>query len=225
MPSLQTFHDSVKRGDLDAIRTALSEQPALLNQKNEAGQSAFVLASYYGQAQTASYLLSLNPELDIFSECIAGMEQRALADVDRDPALLASHNSDGWTPLHLAAFFGRVNLAAVLLERGADVNAVSTNQMQNAPLHAAVAGRKTEVVKLLVSQGANLNGRQTGGWTPLHGAAQNGDLEIVETLLVNGAHAHARADNNQSPLDLAMLRGHAEVVALLQLADEGSQPQ
>lgn len=225
MPSLEAFHDSVKRGDLPAVQSALAEDPTLLNGKNSAGQNAFVLASYYGQQPVAQYLLTLNPELDVFSATIAGLEERVLSAVDADTSLLASHNNDGWTPLHLAAFFGRANLAAALIDRGADVNARSTNHMQNTPLHAAVAGRKAQVVKLLVAQGARVNSTQSGGWTALHGAAQNGDTEIVETLLTHGADAQARADNNQRPLDLALTRGHSDIAALLQLAGENASAQ
>ncbi len=59
MPSLESFHESVKNGNLAAARAALEEQPDLLNARNEAGQSAFVFASYYGQQDVAAYLLSL----------------------------------------------------------------------------------------------------------------------------------------------------------------------
>jgi uncharacterized protein len=216
MPDLKTFHESVKSGDLNAVRAALGENPQLLNAHNETGQTAFLLANYYGQKAIVDYLLSLHPELDIFSASVAGLQSRVLDFIEQDTSLLHAHNNDGWTPLHMTAFFGRADLAAALIERGANVDERSTNQMKNTPLHAAVAGGKLQLVKLLVAQGADVNASQTGGWTPLHGAAQNGDRDIVETLLAHGAHVHARADNNQSPLDLAMLKGHAGVAALLQ---------
>jgi ankyrin repeat protein len=225
MPDLKTFQESVKRGDLEAVRETLAEQPELLNGKNEAGQSAFLLANYYGQKDVAAYLLSLDPELDIFTACIAGLEDRVLPAVEQDRSVLHAHSTDGWTPLHLTAFFGRADLAAKLIGKGAEVDARSTNQMQNTPLHAAVAGRKHELVKLLLAQGANVNATQSGGWTALHGAAQNGDLAIVESLLEAGAHVHAQADNNQTALDLALTKGHADVAGLLQLAGEEAQQQ
>lgn len=225
MPEVDSFHDAVKRGDLSAVQAALHATPELLNATNASGQTAFVLANYYNQPGVASFLLTLQPQLDVFSASIAGLEDRVLAMIEGDPSLIGGHNSDGWTPLHLASFFGKANLAAALIERGADVNARSTNQMQNAPLHAAVAGRKTQIVKLLLAQGADANRAQRGGWTPLHGAAQNGDVEIVEALIASGAHVHARADNNQLPIDLAMTRGHSDVVALLQLQGEEAAAQ
>jgi ankyrin repeat protein len=214
--SLKTFHEQVKRGDLAGVRAAVAEDPALVDAANEAGQTAFLLAKYYGQNQTADYLLSLNPKLDAFMACVAGLTAQVLGEVDAHPSLLTAHSNDGWTPLHLAAFFGYPELAAALIDRGADVNACSSNQMHNTPLHAAVAGRRVELVKLLLERGADVNARQHGGWTALHGAAQAGDREIVEILLANGAHMNARADNNQSPLDLAFMKGHHEIVSLLE---------
>lgn len=216
MPDVKSFHEQVKRGDLDGVRSALSEDPALLDATNEAGQSAFLLAKYYGRNEMAEHLLSLNPKLDVFNACVAGLDSRVLAEVDRDSSILSAHSTDGWTPLHLAAFFGHPALANALLDRGADVNARSTNTMRNTPLHAAVAGRKADVTKVLLDRGADANARQEGGWTALHGAAQSGDREIVELLLANGADTNARAENNQSALDFALMKGHQDIAALLE---------
>ncbi len=216
MPDLKTFHEQVKRGDLDGVRAALAEDPSLLNAANEAGQTAFLLAKYYRQEDTAGYLLGLNPKLDIFQACVAGETQAVLSEIDRDPTLLEKRSSDGWTPLHLAAFFGRPELATALLDRGAQVDARSTNAMKNTPLHAAAAGGHAELVDLLVKRGADPNAQQEGGWTALHSAAQAGNREMVSVLVANGAHVNVRAENSQGPLDMALMKGHSEVAALLE---------
>lgn len=216
MPDLNSFLDQVKRGDLQNVRAALAADPALLNATNDAGQTAFLLAKYYGQTATADYLLSLHPDLDLFTQCVAGLTSDVLGEIDRDPSLLEAQNGDGWTPLHLAAFFGHPELAKALLNRGANVDSRSTNAMKNTPLHAAIAGRKSDVVRVLIDRGADVNARQTGGWTALQSAAQSGDRELVELLLVSGADPNLRADNNQAALDLALLKGHAEIAELLE---------
>ncbi len=216
MADLKSFHEQVKRGDLESVRAAIAENHALLDETNDAGQSALLLAKYYRQEETAKYLLSLHPKLDIFNASVAGEVSVVLDYLNRDPSLLEQHSSDGWTPLHLAAFFGHSDLANALLDRGAKVDAVSTNAMKNTPLHAAAAGGKTELVQLLLKRGANPNARQEGGFAPLHSAAQAGNREMVEALLADGADINARAANNQCPLDLAMMAGKQEVVALLE---------
>jgi ankyrin repeat protein len=215
MTDVRTFHESVKSGDLAAVRASLAENPSLLDAKNDAGQDAVLLSKYYGKPDVTVHLLSLHPRLDIFTAAAVDDAACVLSELDRDPALIASHSSDGWTPLHLAAFFGNRSLALQLLERGAEVDARSVNTMKNTPLHAATAGRKIELVRLLLDEGAAVNASQEGGWTALHAAAQNGDGDLVELLLARGANLGARADNNQSPLDLALLKGHHHIAALL----------
>lgn len=216
MPDLHEFHEEVKRGNLEAVRAAIGEDPSLLNATNASGQSAFLLAKYYRQEATADFLLSLNPKLDVFNLCVAGRASAALEAIDRDPQLLKAHSSDGWTPLHLAAFFGHPEIATALLDRSAEVDARSTNGLNNTPLHAAAAGAHTTLVELLLARGANPNARQEGGWTALHSAAQAGNRRMVEVLLASGAEKDVRAANNQLPLDLALSRGHSEIADLLE---------
>ncbi len=216
MTDVKTFHESVKKGNLGAVQAALADNRELLEARNEAGQSAFLLAMYYGQRETAAYLLSLSPTLDVFEACVAGQTRQVLDEIRAKPALLEAQNPDGWTPLHLAAFFGHAELASALLDGGAGVNARSTNAMKNTPLHAAAAGGNTGIAGLLLNRGADANATQQGGWTALHAAAQAGNREMVEVLLANGAHVNARAENNQTPLDLALTKGHGDVAALLE---------
>jgi uncharacterized protein len=216
MSDLKSFHDQVRRGDLKSVRASVAGDASLLDASNETGQTAFLLAKYYGQEETANFLLSLGPKLDVFQSCVAGRTGAVLEAIERDPSLLDAHSSDGWTPLHLAAFFGRAELANALLDRGADVNARSTNNMKNTPLHAAAAGGKTELVELLLKHGAAVDATQEGGWTALHSAAQSGSREMVSVLLAHGADVNKGAANNQSPLDLALTGGRGEVAALLE---------
>jgi uncharacterized protein len=223
MADLKAFQENVKKGDLEAVRAALTEDASLLDATNETGQNAFVLAKYYRQDAVAEYLLSLHPKLDIFSLSIAGRVADTLAEIDRDPALLETHSGDGWTPLHLAAFFGYPELANALLNRGAPVDSRSTNAMKNTPLHAASAGGRLELVELLLKRGANPNATQEGGWTALHGAAQAGQREMVEALLAGGADVNLRAGNQQTALDLALMKGRQDVVSILEALASGGR--
>jgi len=216
MADVKTFHEHVKSGNLDAVRADLAADPALLNAANEAGQSPFLLAKYYRQPKIADYLLSLKPRLDVFTLCVAGHASDVLAEIAKSPELLEAHSGDGWTPLHLAAFFGWAELANVLIDKGANVESRSTNSMKNTPLHAAAAGGVTPLVDLLLKRGAKPNATQEGGWTALHAAAQSGNRAMAETLIANGANVNQQADNNQTPLDMALLKGHQDLVDLLE---------
>lgn len=169
-----------------------------------------------GDSSRVAELVAADPSLAIFAAAIQGDCAQIETLLAENRSLVSTLSSDGWTPLHLAAFFGKADAARLLLNRGAEVNARSTNAMQNHPLHAAAAGRHADVVKLLLDHGASVNARQHGGWTPLHSAAQNGDLDAARALVDGGADVEARADNNQSALDLALTKGHQAMVDFLE---------
>lgn len=133
-------------------------------------------------------------------------EDRALANVTGD---------GGWTPLHLAAQGGHLELARFLLESGANVHLRSSNPLENQPLHAAAAGGHASLVRLLLENGARVNARERSGWTALHGAAQAGDEALTELLLEHGADVSAKTDDGLTPLDLALSRDHHGVAARL----------
>jgi ankyrin repeat protein len=169
-----------------------------------------------GDSSRVAELVAADPSLEIFAAAIQGDAARIEALLAANRSLVSGFSSDGWTPLHLAAFFGKAEAARLLLNKGAEVNARSTNAMENMPLHAAAAGRHADVVKLLIERGASANARQHGGWTPLHAAAQSGDLEIARTLVDAGADVQARADNNQTALDLALIKAQQAMVDYLE---------
>jgi ankyrin repeat protein len=169
-----------------------------------------------GDQARVKELVAADPSLAIFAAAIQGDTDQLTALLTANRSLTGLLSTDGWTPLHLAAFFGKTEAARLLLNKGALVNARSTNPMENMPLHAAAAGRHIEIVKLLIDHGAPVNARQHGGWAPLHAAAQNGDLEMAKALVAAGADVNVRADNNQSPLDLALTKAQQEMVDYLE---------
>lgn len=218
--TLAEFHDLVKKNDLPAVKQALDADNGLLTQKNSVGQSALLLSKYYGAKDVSQHLRELcGDELDIYEASAAGDLPAVQRALNLDSQRLESHSSDGWTPLHLAAFFGQTVIAEQLLDRGANVNARATNQMKNTPLHAAAAGGQTGLVELLLNHGADVNAKQHGGWTALHAACQAGRKEMALVLLAHAADTSTRADNNQLPLDLALLGGKSEIVELLENFD------
>ena len=153
--------------------------------------------------------------MDIFTAAEKGEIGTITELLSADPDLVAKHREDGWTALHLASYYGHPEAAGLLLARGADVSLRSSNSMENTPLHAAVAGRQFELVKLLLENGIDVNATQHGGWTALHGAAQNGDARLTALLLANGARRDAMSENGGTALSLASAAGHAEIVELL----------
>ena len=209
------FFDAIRAGDLAKVARMMDADPGLLNATDENGLGAFTVARYSRQDAIAKLLLEKGTQLDVCTAAMAGVEERIIELLAEDRTRTGAYSHDGWTPLHLAAFFGNKECAEILLANGADVHSRSRNAMQNTPLHAAAAGRHSGIVAVLLAAGADANARQHGGWTALHAAAQNGDVEMVKLLLTHGAAELSRADNNQTPLDLALTKGHQAVVDLL----------
>jgi uncharacterized protein len=217
---MQELFEAIKNGDAAGVAALLDNHPEAVNGRNENNLPAVVVAQYYGRPELAELLLGRGAETDIFAASALGLRARVGELLDSDRTLIDGYSPDGWTPLHLAAFFGQLETARMLLDRGAKVQALSINAMRNTPLHAAVARSHAEVAELLIASGAQVRARQHGGWTPLHAAAQNGNVTLVRSLLAHGAEAFAQADNNQTPLDMALTKGHSEVAAILEKAAE-----
>ena len=148
-------------------------------------------------------LLEAAPALDAFECAALGEEARLAEHLSSDENAVTAVAADGFTALHLASFFGRPGAVRLLLERGADANALAGNGSGLRPLHSAVAARSEELVDLLLAAGADPDARQAGGFTALHAAAKHGDLGIAERLIAAGADAALRTEEGQTALDLA----------------------
>lgn len=93
-----------------------------------------------GDAAQVQAAVDADPSLAIFAAAMRGNAARVDALLATNRSLVSSVSSDGWTPLHLAAHFGRPEAAQALVNKGADVSARPANSMNNKPLHAAAAG-------------------------------------------------------------------------------------
>jgi len=163
-------------------------------------------ALYQGNAEEARAIAEARRDLDVFEASAIGDVERLRTLLEEDASLGNDWSDDGFTPLHYAAFFGHPQAAELLIERGADLAARSTNRefaLDAAPLHSAVAARQREVVELLLDAGADVNAVQHQGYTPLLEAAQNGESELVELLLERGADPDAKLEDGRTASDLA----------------------
>jgi len=214
--TIELFVKAASSGDVETMQAMLEQEPELLNKKLSNGMGPLTAALYYGREAVVVWLLE-QPGLDItiHEAAMLGDDATLARMLDPDPGLITLFSYDGWTPLHLAAFFGGLEAAQLLLERGADVNATSANAMTNMPIHAAAARRGARMVKLLLDHGADPNARQSGGWTPLHQAADNGDVLMVKLLLQRGADPSAERDDGQTARAIAESKGFTEIAELL----------
>ena len=153
--------------------------------------SELLQAVYRGDHARAEELLAGDPELDVFEAAAVGRVERLEELLDDDPSLANAWADDGFQPLGLASFFGHVDAARLLVERGAEVNSASRNDQKVVPLHSAVATgdpeARYELAKLLLEHGAEPNARQQDEFTPLMAAAHHGDDRLRSLLVEHGA--------------------------------------
>jgi RNA polymerase sigma factor (sigma-70 family) len=119
----------------------------------------------------------------------------------------------GYTPLHEAAAHDRLEIAALLLDYGANINARTPGGLT--PLHEAVFSNHRDMARFLLAHGACVNSAPAGETTLLHGAVMKGYQESARLLLEHGADANTRARSGRTPLHWAALKGYATIVELL----------
>ena len=153
----------------------------------------------------------------MFEAAALGDAARVAEALAGDPSRATAATDDGFTALHLAAFFsGDADSARVLLDAGTDPDALATNETGLRPINSAAAASSNGIVALLIERGADVDAAQHGGYTPLHCAAANGNGELVQMLLAAGADATRKSDEGATAAALAAERGHAELAGRLE---------
>uniref|UniRef100_A0A6Q2XCF0 Ankyrin 2a, neuronal n=1 Tax=Esox lucius TaxID=8010 RepID=A0A6Q2XCF0_ESOLU len=188
----------------------------------EDGFTPLAIALQQGHNQVVSLLLEHDTKGKVR---LPALHIAARKDDTKSAALLLQndHNADiqskmmvnrttesGFTPLHIAAHYGNVNVSTLLLNRGAAVDFTARNGIT--PLHVASKRGNTNMVALLLDRGAQIDAKTRDGLTPLHCAARSGHNLAVELLLERGAPILARTKNGLSPLHMSAQGDHVDCV-------------
>ncbi|XP_077406083.1 ankyrin-1-like isoform X46 [Vanacampus margaritifer] len=191
----------------------------------EDGFTPLAVALQQGHDQVVSLLLENDTKGKVR---LPALHIAARKDDTKAAALLlqSDHNADveskmmvnrttesGFTPLHIAAHYGNINVATLLLNRGAAVDFKARNDIT--PLHVASKRGNGNMVRLLVERGAKIEARTKDGLTPLHCGARSGHEQVVEMLLSRGAPILSKTKNGLSPLHMATQGDHLNCVQLL----------
>jgi ankyrin repeat protein len=122
----------------------------------------------------------------VFAAASAGDLATVQKAVDRDPVLVKATEWDNATLLHDAVQQKHEDVAVYLLDKGADVNAVTKDGLT--PLHMAAQNGDIAIVTLLLSHGAKLDPVDSKGWTPLDRAEKWDHPNAAAFLKRHGAH-------------------------------------
>ena len=172
--------------------------------------SPVLSALYQGRRDEAERLAD---DPDVLEAAALGRVDVLRAHLERDPGGLGARTPEGFTPLHLAAFFGGAAAVELLLAAGAPADGDADNDRHVRPLHSATAARDVDAVRALLDAGADPDVRQEGGFTPLLAAAHADDPELTRLLLDHGADRSLAADDGRDPAAMAGDRTRALLVA------------
>nr|XP_033956477.1 ankyrin-3 isoform X27 [Pseudochaenichthys georgianus] len=215
---------AAQENHLEVVRLLL-ENSASQSMATEDGFTPLAVALQQGHDQVVSLLLENDTKGKVR---LPALHIAARKDDTKAAALLLQndHNADveskmmvnrttesGFTPLHIAAHYGNINVATLLLNRGAAVDFMARNDI--IPLHVASKRGNSNMLKLLLDRGSKIDAKTKDGLTPLHCGARSGHEQIVEILLDRGAPFLSKTKNGLSPLHMATQGDHLNCVQLL----------
>ncbi|XP_038124074.1 B-cell lymphoma 3 protein [Cyprinodon tularosa] len=166
-----------KQANIVEVLLRAGADPAVLDRH---GQTAHHLCCEYQQLDCLSVLLSLSSS----SPC------------------LEIRNFEGLSPLHLAVLQGHHDLTKMLLDAGADINAMDIKSGQS-PLIHAVESNNADMVHFLIENGCDVNSQSYSGNTALHIACGRGQVDTVRLLLKSGADSSLKNYHNDTPVMVA----------------------
>ncbi|EXJ68497.1 uncharacterized protein A1O5_08290 [Cladophialophora psammophila CBS 110553] len=227
MKGKQPIHFAVQTGNLNGVKFLLDKNPKCAHLCGEDGISPLWIAAQQGHTRIVKLLID-GYQADV---------NTASTDSKRTPLHQASQNghteivrilldkgalpdlrdSEGVSPLWTAAQKGSVETVNLLVSRpNVEIDAMPTDIKRTA-LHQAAQGGHTEIVRVLLEHGANVDPKDLRGITPLWSAAQRGSEEIVTMLLQKNASADTMSTSgeNRRPLHQAAQNGHTTVCKLL----------
>lgn len=149
--------EAAAAGKIERLRALLDERPESLNEFSPDGFQALGLAAFFGQDAAAELLLARSAEVNT-----------------------PSRNRMSVCPLHSAVAARRLRIASLLIEHGADVNAVQSDGFT--PLMGAAQNGQTEMIELLLAHGARADVVRVNGQTALDLAREGGHAAAAELL-------------------------------------------
>ncbi|MFC1492720.1 ankyrin repeat domain-containing protein [candidate division KSB1 bacterium] len=186
--SAQDIHTAVQEDNLERVRILLTENPEMINSKNDNGMTPMHLAARNVNKDMIELLISKG------------------ADVN-------TKDNNNVTPLHSLAFRGGIESVKILVENGADINAGMRDL--SIPLHGAARGGQLDVVEYLLSRGSDVNAKTNRGWNALTMAVYANQKTVIDFLIDKGSELNIQGINNWTPLHWAVMNNENDIAEKL----------
>lgn len=212
------LHIAVRNGNLDLIKFLISQQ-ASISQPNYTNLTPLVIAYDANNIDIAKYFLINGASFDEIATCrdtrteaAAGLQE--FARICQEIRTHAHETSQSF--FHAACSFStRVEVVKALLMHDPDLlNKVGDNG--NTPIHIAASSGSLEILRYLISQGADMNIESSLGLTLLHVAAYSNQLPILQLLIEEyGVAVTSTIKNGATCLHIACAAGNIDIVHYL----------
>lgn len=195
-------------GRLDLVNMLLQKKG--VDARDEEGHkrlvNAFMNAAGEGHIDIATLLLKQNVQIDEKEDL------SEIADFLLKQGIQIDNKKNGRTALMYSACNGQLAMATFLIEKDANINAVS-NEGCTTLMFAAENGH-LDMVQFLIGRGADIKALLNNGYNALMLAAENGHVAVVQYLLERGADLKAVSTDGYTALHLAVKNGHVDTVQL-----------
>lgn len=207
--------EAAEYGSAEQMEDAVMEEPLQVNAVDELGRTALHIAASDGKAELVKILLEAGADAAACNA--AGKRPLEVAQGDEVKQLLVAAGEVREKELQLCRDINAGNVAAVKAALAAGVNADALSaDKQGTMLCVAVLAKNAEIVKELLTAGADANYVNGSQKSVLHVAAVSADGEVIRALLAAGADPMHPGNNGATPLhDAVWARNTAAVEALI----------
>ncbi|KAI5608253.1 ankyrin repeat family A protein 2 isoform X1 [Silurus asotus] len=199
-----SIHQLAAQGEMIYLASRI-EQEAAINLQDEEGFTPLMWAAAHGQIAVVEFLLQT---------LAAQGEMIYLASRIEQEAAINLQDEEGFTPLMWAAAHGQIAVVEFLLQTGADPHILAKGR--ESALSLACSKGYTDIVRMLIECGVNVNEYDWNGGAPILYAVHGNHVRCVEILLENGADPTMESDSGFNAMDMAVAMGHRHVQQVME---------
>ena len=214
--------EAVKNGRYEQVKTLIENDPCIVNKQDHLESFPLHNAAFIGNFDIVELLIKYRANL--YKQDLNGWTSLHLAVLSfsknkykiidfliKNGVSVDIRGFDGNTPLCLAIYNRKIDVAQHLINMGGNVN--FCNRFSGKTLLSWVSGQgDTGIMKLLISNNADVNRLNEDGSHPLHDAVYSENIYAVELLVKNGAPINVRHWDTTTPIQFAILSGNLNMV-------------